>query len=141
MPSLRAAIGAVLGVTTQGDSGVDGLRVVYPQGYLPLPEGVADATEGAPFEIALRANMIPPPGPVFRPSPNFVWDVYRDVLDAHRLVSTGGPGEDAAHAGQFAAAQARFGDAQVTLTDFDYYPVDLLPADLSEASAWTPVTL
>jgi hypothetical protein len=29
----------------------------------------------------------------------------------------------------------------VTLTDFDYYPVDLLPSDLSDASAWTPVTL
>jgi hypothetical protein len=141
VPSLRAAVGALLAGTTQGGSGLEGLRVVYPQGYLPLPEGPAEATEGAPFEIALRANMIPPPGPVFRPSTSFVWEVYSDVLDAHRLVPTGGPGEDLAHAGQFAAAQARFGDGRVTLTDFDYYPVDLLPSDLSDASTWTRVTL
>jgi hypothetical protein len=139
--SLRAAVGALLAATTQQGSGLEDLRVVYPQGYLPMPEHPGEPTEGAPLELALRVNMIPPPGPVFRPSPRFVWEVYKDVLDFHRIMPIGQPGEDtSAYAGQFAAAQARFGDGQVTLSDLDYYPVDLLPADLSR-DVWTPVAL
>ncbi len=140
--SLRAAVGALLAATTQQGSGVEDLRVVYPLGYLVLPEHPGEPTEGAPLELALQVNMIPPPGPVFRRSPRFVWDVYRDILDSYRIVPTGQTGEDTLrHAGQFAAAQGRFGDGRVTMSDLSYYPVDLLPSDLSVDAAWTPVGL
>jgi hypothetical protein len=141
MPSLRAAVGALLAATEQKGSGLENLRVMYPHGYLLLPNTPGELTEGAPFEIAVRANMVPPPGPVFRPSLNFVWDVYRNVLENHRLFPASVDGDTAAHAGQFAAAITQFGDGLLTLTDFAYWPVDLLPRDLSADSAWTPLRL
>ena len=140
MPSLRAAISAVLVAATEAAGDLTGRRVLFPQGYLPVPEAPADGTEGAPLEMSLRLNMVPGPGPVFRSSTRFVWEVFREILDTH-VVAHSEPGESAPYAARFAKARAQFGDGLVTLTDLDYYPVDLLPADVAASPAWTPLTL
>ena len=140
MPSLRAAISAVLVAAAEAGGDLTGRRVLYPQGYLPVPEAPAVATEGAPLELSLRLNMVPGPGPVFRSSSRFVWEVVREILDTH-VVAPSAPGTSSSYAGRFAAARARFGDGLVTLSDLDYYPVDLLPADVAASASWTPLTL
>jgi hypothetical protein len=140
MPSLRAAISAVLVAATEAAGDLTGRRVLFPQGYLPVPDAPAGGTEGAPLELSLRLNMVPGPGPVFRSSTRFVWEVFREVLDTHVLAPSA-PGESAPYAARFAKARAQFGDGLVTLSDLDYYPVDLLPADVAASSSWTPLTL
>ena len=69
-----------------------------------------------------------------------MWEVLREILDTH-VVAPSAPGASSSYAGRFAAARARFGDGLVTLSDLDYYPVDLLPADVAASSSWTPLTL
>jgi hypothetical protein len=140
MPSLRAAIGAVLVAATEAAGGTPGRRVLFPQGYLPVPDAPAGGTEGAPLELSLRLNMVPGPGPVFRSSSRFVWEVVREILDTH-VVAPSAPGETAPYAARFAQARAQFGDGLVTLSDLDYHPVDLVPADVAASSSWTPLTL
>ncbi len=138
MPSLRAAISAVLVAAADGAGGLTERRMLFPQGYLPLPDAPADGTEGAPFDLSVRLNMIPGAGPVFTSSTTFVWDVYREILTTRILpAATTNHG----YAAQFAAAQAQFGDGALTLSEFDYYPVQLLPAAISSATGWTPLAL
>ena len=84
--------------------------------------------------------MVPGPGPVFRSSTRFVWEVFREILDTH-VVAPSAPGESTSYAARFANARAQFGDGLVTLSDLDYYPVDLLPADVAASPSWTPLTL
>jgi hypothetical protein len=140
MPSLRAAISAVLVAATEAAGELNGRRVHFPQGYLPVPDAPAGGTEGAPLELSLRLNMVPGAGPVFRSSTRFVWEVYRQILDAHAVAPTG-PGESTPYAARFAEARAQFGDGLVTLSDLDYYPVDLLPANVAASPSWTPLNL
>ena len=140
MPSLRAAISAVLVAAAEAAGDLTGRRVLFPQGYLPVPDAPAGGTEGAPLELSLRLNMVPGPGPVFRSSTRFVWEVCREILDTH-VVAPSAPGASTPYAARFAGARARLGDGLVTLSDLDYHPVDLVPADVAASSSWTPLTL
>jgi hypothetical protein len=105
-----------------------------------VPDAPTGGTEGATLELSLRLNMCPGPGPVFGSSTRFVWEVLRDILDHHEVASSAPSGSES-YAASFARARAQFGDGLVTLSDLDYYPVDLVPAEVAASPSWTPLTL
>jgi hypothetical protein len=140
VPSLRAAISAVLVAAAEAAGDHTGRRVLFPQGYLPVPDAPADGLEGAPLELSLRLNMVPGAGPVFRSSTRFVWEVVDQIFDSHE-VAPAAPGPGASYASRMGDAESRFGEGRITLSELSYYPVELLPNEISTSPSWTPLTL
>jgi len=140
VPSLREVFAAIVAHAASTDVAEDRQYVAFPNFYYPLDADDLDLTKApTAFAFALNMNMVPDEAPQFRLSDNFAWKPYQNLL-SDRVLATAG--ESGSFARQFVDAQAQLGDGLIDpSSELPYFNTAVMPIDLADARAWTPVSL
>jgi hypothetical protein len=140
MPSLHDGIAALIVHAASLEVDAAQQFVVFPDFYLPMDkDNLAFNDTDAAFAFALQMNMLPTSAPQFKLTTKCVWDVYKDILNNKVLLAPTADGQSCAR--QFVEASAQLGIPQMTQNELEFYPTSILPVNLDDAAAWTPVVL
>lgn len=139
MPSLAQALAAVVAQASTSEV-APGQLAAFPGFLFPVPpEALTADGEPASFDFMHRINMIPHHPPAFPLSADLVWDVYGRILTERALAKTADGREVDVVA--FAAAKARLGDGEITLSENGYFTTAVTPTDLDAAHNWTDAAI
>lgn len=140
MPSLHDGIAALIVHAASLDVDAAQQFVVFPNFYFPLDKDELALNDiDAAFTFALKMNMIPASAPQFNLTTQFVWDVYKDILNNKVLPAPAAGGQGFAR--EFVEASAQLGFPEMMPNEAEFHSTSILPVNLDDAAAWTPVVL
>lgn len=136
MASLAQALAAVVAQASTSELESGRQLAAFPGFLFPvLPDALKADGAPASFDFMHRINMIPHHPPAFPLSADLVWDAYGRILTDRELAT--GPDGREIDVVPFAAAKARMGDGEITLSENGYFTTAVTPTDLDAPHNWT----